>query len=98
MTASGAATLSEQRKLEVQTPTATQGFFNNVGLIGLTALAPASIVYLSFSQGGFFPDTTGLAAIGFAVALVLRTTLAEYPFAGFNRPLAVLLLALAFFA
>jgi hypothetical protein len=64
----------------------------------LIALAPASILYLSFSRGGFFPDATGLAAIGFAAALVLRTTLAEYPFAGFNRSLGILLLALALFA
>jgi hypothetical protein len=96
MTAPGAALLL-QPKLEAQTPTATQGFFNSLGLIGLIALAPASILYLSFSQGGFFPDTTGLAAIGFAVALVLRTTLAEYPFAGFNRSVGVVLLGLALY-
>jgi len=96
MTASGAATLP-QPKLEAQTPSAAEGFFNGVGLIGLIALAPASIVFLSFSQGGFFPDSTGLAAIGFAVALVLRTTLAEHPFVGFNRSVGVVLLALALF-
>jgi O-Antigen ligase len=61
-------------------------------------LAPASIAYLSFNQGGYFPDSTGLAAIGFAAALVLRTTLAEHPFAGYNRQLAVLVLALGCFA
>jgi len=96
MTASGATTLP-QPKLEAQTPSAAEGFFNGVGLIGLIALAPASIVFLSFSQGGFFPDSTGLAAIGFAVALVLRTTLAEHPFVGFNRSVGVVLLALALF-
>jgi hypothetical protein len=98
MTASDTATVPQQSQLEAQTTTGAQRFFNTFGLIGLIALAPASIVYLSFSQGGFFPDTTGLAAIGFAVALVLRTTLAEHPFAGFNRSVGVILLALALFA
>ena len=98
MTASGTPTVPEQAQFEAETPTATLRFFNRLGLIMLIALAPASIVYLSFNQGGFFPDSTGLAAIGFAAALVLRTTLAEHPFAGYNRQLAVLLLALAFFA
>ena len=98
MTASGTATVPERAKFEAETPTATLRFFNRLGLIMLIALAPASIVYLSFNQGGFFPDSTGLAAIGFAAALVLRTTLAEHPFAGYNRRLAVLLVALTFFA
>src|ERR1035437_9889900 len=98
MTASGTATVPERAEFESETPTATLRFFNRLGLILLIAGAPASIVYLSFNQGGFFPNSTGLAAIGFAAALVLRTTLAEHPFAGYNRQLAVLLLALAFFA
>ena len=95
---SGTASLPQQPQLEAQPLTAAQGFFNTAGLIALIAVAPVSIVYLSFSQGGFFPDSTGLAAIGFSAALVLRTTLAEHPFAGFNRSLGVLLLALALFA
>src|ERR1039458_929789 len=98
MTASDTATVPQQSQLEAQTTTAAQRFFNTVGLIGLIALAPASIVYLSFSQGGVFPDSNGFAAIALAVALVLRTTLAEHPFAGFNRSVGVVLLALALFA
>src|ERR1017187_5209297 len=98
MTASDTATGPQPPHLEAQTTTRAQRFFNAVGLPGLIAFAPASIVYLSFSQGGFFPDSTGLAAIGFAVALVLRTKLAEHPFAGFNRFVGVILLALALFA
>ena len=96
--ASGTASLPDQPQFEAQTTTAAQGLFNTVGLIALIAVAPVSIVYLSFAQGGFFPDSTGLTAIGLSVALVLRTTLAEHPFAGFNRSLGVLLLALALFA
>jgi hypothetical protein len=98
MTASGTATLSDQDQIYAETPTAARRLFDRLGLIALIGLAPASIVYLSFNKGGFFPDSTGLAAIGFAAALVLRTTLAEHPFAGYNRQLAVLLLALGFFA
>jgi hypothetical protein len=97
MTASGTATLSDQAQSYAEAPTAARRFFDRLGLIALIGLAPASIVYLSFNEGGFFPDSTGLAAIGFAAALVLRTTLAEHPFAGYNRRLAVLLLALGFF-
>ncbi len=98
MTATGTASLKQQSQYEPQSTTAAEGYFNTAGLIGLMAVAPASIIYLSFSQGGFFPDSTGLAAIAFSVALVLRTTLAEHPFAGFSRALGVLLLALALFA
>jgi hypothetical protein len=98
MTASGTATLPDQAQIEAETQSASLRFVNRLGLIILIALGPASIAYLSFNQGGFFPDSTGLAAIGFAAALVLRTTLAEHPFAGYSRQLAVLLLALAFVA
>ena len=59
------------------------------GWIALFALAPALIVYLSFNAGGFFPSAPGFAAIVFALALILRTTLAARPFEGFSRTLAV---------
>ena len=98
MTASGTATVPEEAPVEAEVTTRTQGLFNRLGLVALIAVAPVSIVYLSFNQGGFFPSATGLAAIGFAAALVARTTLAEHPFEGYNRQLGVLLLALASFA
>ena len=98
MTVLSTAALPEQAELDLPTSRAGQRFFNRLGLIALIGLAPASIVYLSFNQGGFFPSSTGLAAIGFAAALVLRTTLAEHPFEGYNRQLGILLLALTFFA
>jgi O-Antigen ligase len=97
MIAAGTATPAQSAGFVEETPTAAQSFFNRLGVAGLIAAAPASILFLSFNDGGFFPDTTGLAAIGFAVLLVLRTTLAEHPFAGYNKQLAVPLLALAFF-
>ena len=92
------ATLPRRAQLESEASIAPRPFSSRVGVIALIALAPASIVYLSFNQGGFFPSATGLATIGFAAALVLRTTLAEHPFEGYTRQLAVLLLALAFLA
>jgi hypothetical protein len=69
-----------------------------IGLIGLIALAPAVLIYLSFNAGGYFPTATGIAAIIFVQALVLRAALAGRPFEGFSRTLAVPLLALAMYA
>jgi hypothetical protein len=69
-----------------------------VGLVLLVMLAPAALIYLSFNAGGYFPNTPGIVAIVFAQALVLRTTLAQRPFEGFDRLLAVPLLALALYA
>ena len=62
------------------------------------ALAPASLVYLSFNAGGYFPSASGFVAIVFAGALVLRTTLAARPFEGFSRALAIPLLGLVLYA
>lgn len=68
-----------------------------LGWIGLIALAPAAVIYLSFNAGGYFPSATGIAAIVLAQALVLRTTLAARPFEGFSRALAVPLGALVLY-
>jgi hypothetical protein len=68
-----------------------------VGFVALVLLAPLAIVYLSFNAGGFFPSAPGFAAIVFALALILRTTLAARPFEGFSRTLAVPLTALVLF-
>jgi hypothetical protein len=69
-----------------------------LGLAAIVLLAPAAVVYLSFNAGGYFPNTPALVAIGLALALVLRTTLAERPFEGFSRTLALPLSALALYA
>lgn len=68
------------------------------GWIGLIALAPAALIYLSFNAGGYFPSAPGFVAIMLCGALVLRTTLAERPFEGFSRALAIPLLALVLYA
>jgi O-antigen ligase len=68
------------------------------GWIALFALAPAMLVYLSFSAGGYFPSASGYVAVVLAGALVLRSTLAAKPFEGFSRTLAVPLVALTLYA
>ncbi len=69
-----------------------------IGWIALLALAPSVVVYLSFSAGGYFPSGPGFVAIVLTGALVLRTTLAQRPFEGFSRALAVPLASLALYA
>ena len=70
----------------------------SIGWIALLALAPAALVYLSFNAGGYFPSAPGFVAIVLAQALVLRTTLAQRPFEGFSRALAIPLTALVLYA
>ena len=69
-----------------------------VGWVALIALAPATLIYLSFEAGGYFPSATGYVAIVLAGALVLRTTLAERPFEGLDRSLTIPLGALVLYA
>ncbi len=78
--------------------TETRSSLQRVGWIALMALAPAALIYLSFNAGGYFPSATGFATIVMAGALVLRTTLAERPFEGFSRPLAIPLAGLTLYA
>jgi O-antigen ligase len=77
---------------------ATRSSLERIGWIALVALAPASLLYLSFNAGGYFPSSQGLVAVAFAMALVLRTTLADRPFEGFDRALAVPLVGLVLYA
>jgi hypothetical protein len=76
----------------------TRAPFARVGWVALIALAPATLVYLSFNAGGYFPSATGFAALALAGALVLRTTLADRPFEGLDRSLAIPLAGLALYA
>jgi O-antigen ligase len=73
-------------------------WLERAGWLALLALAPAALIYLSFNAGGYFPSAQGLVAVALAIALVLRTTLAERPFEGFDRPLAIPLVALVLYA
>jgi len=56
------------------------------------------VVVFGFQAGGFFPGTVALVAVGFAIVLVLRLTLAERPFAGLSIPLAIAGAGLGLFA
>ena len=55
---------------------------------------PVSVV----QRRRLLPERAGFVAIVFAQALVLRTTLAERPFEGFSRTLAIPLIALMLYA
>lgn len=77
--------------------TASRSIMERVGWVALIALAPATLIYLSFEAGGYFPSATGYVGIVLAGALVLRTTLAERPFEGLGRSLAIPLGALVLY-
>lgn len=78
--------------------TATRLPLERIGWIALVAFAPTALIYLSFNAGGYFPSSYGLAAVAFAGALVLRSTLGSRPFEGFSKTLAIPLCALALYA
>ncbi len=90
-------TLPLARRLDIATER-ERSWIEAVGWAGLIALPPAVLIYLSFNAGGYFPSANGFVAIVIAQALVLRTTLAARPFAGYSRALAVPLVALALYA
>lgn len=65
---------------------------------GLLLLPGGLVVYTAFNGGGFFAGTQGWLAVALALALLLRATLAENPFGGASRLLALAALALGGFA
>jgi len=69
-----------------------------LGEAAIPILLGALVVYLAFNMGGFFPAATGAATVVLALALVLRLTLAERPFAGVSAPVLVAAAALALLA
>lgn len=68
-----------------------------VALAWAAAIA-APTVYLSFNAGGFFPFAPALVAVLALLALALRITTVERPFAGIGPPAAVAIAGLALFA
>jgi O-Antigen ligase len=77
---------------------ATRSSLERAGWVALIGLAPASLVYLSFNAGGYFPSAPGFVAVVLAQALVLRTTLAAKPFEGLGKALGIPLAGLALYA
>jgi hypothetical protein len=69
-----------------------------LGNAGVIASAPLATLYLSFSNGGFFPNAVGVVGLCLCALLVLRTTLAERPFDGCNRRVAVAVVAFSLLA
>jgi hypothetical protein len=67
-------------------------------VVALLTLPGLLTLYLGFNSGGFFVDVTGLAAVVLALALAVRITLAERPFAGVSGPVVVAAGALALYA
>lgn len=60
---------------------------------------PAAVtLYLAFNAGGFFAGAPAVAATVLGIALMLRITLAEEPFAGFGPWLVAAAVALGLFA
>jgi O-antigen ligase len=55
----------------------------------LALLPGIGIAFFSFNGGGFFPGTVGFAALLVSQMIVLRVLVADDPFSGFSRPLAV---------
>jgi hypothetical protein len=64
----------------------------------LLAVPGALTIFLSFGNGGYFPETPALAAILLVLVLVLRLILVDEPFAGFSWPLAGAAAALGLYA
>lgn len=65
----------------------------------LTLGLPAgATLFFSFNAGGYFAGSPALGAVVLGVALVLRITTAQEPFAGFNPVLALAAGALGLFA
>src|SRR3954451_4082485 len=69
-----------------------------IAAAALVVLPGVLIVYFGFNGGGFFAGSVGFAALLVSQLLVVRVLVADEPFAGFSRPLAVVALLTALFA
>ena len=65
------------------------------GGVAIVLLAPAGLMLaLAYFSGGFFPDSTAVAAILVLLVLLVRATSAPTPFAGLSPALSVAAIAL----
>lgn len=62
---------------------------------GLLCVPAALVMFLSFSSGGFFADSTAIAALAMAVLLVIRLALADQPLVALGPAALVSLVGLA---
>lgn len=66
---------------------------------GALALLPGVLIlFFGFNGGGYFPGTVGFVGLVVASMIVVRVLVADDPFAGFSRPLAVVAAVMAAFA
>src|SRR2546430_2215857 len=67
---------------------------SRLAAVGLVTITAATIVYLGFNAGGFFPLAPAIAGLVVTQLLILRVLLAEDPFAGVSAPFAVAVVAM----
>src|SRR4051812_16840255 len=68
-----------------------------VAAAALAFLPAALIVFFGFNGGGYFPGSVGFAGLIVSQMIVVRVLVADDPFAGFSRPLAVVVALFAAF-
>src|SRR3954447_9541914 len=68
-----------------------------VAAAALALLPGILIVFFGFNGGGYFPGSVGFAALLVSQMIVVRVLVADDPFAGFSRQLAVVVLLFAGF-
>jgi O-antigen ligase len=78
-------------------PQARRPVERRVAAAALVLLPGVLIVFFGFNGGGFFPGSVGFATLFVSQLLVVRVLVADAPFAGFSRPLAVVALLMALF-
>src|SRR3954466_4754551 len=78
-------------------PEARRPVERRLAAAALTLLPGALIVFFGFNGGGFFAGSVGFAALFVSQLLVVRVLVADDPFSGFSRPLAVVTLLMALF-
>src|SRR3954453_10496549 len=69
-----------------------------VAAAALTFLPGALIIFFGFNGGGYFAGTVGFAALVVSQIVTVRVLVADDPFAGFSRPLAVVSGLMALYA
>src|SRR2546421_8590226 len=63
---------------------------NRIAALVLALVPGALVVYFGFNGGGFFPGTVGFGCVIVIQFLIIRVLLADHPFEGFGRGVAVL--------
>src|SRR3954469_3034178 len=64
-------------------------FERRLAAAALTLLPAALILFFSFNGGGYFAGSVGFAALVVSQIVAVRVLVADDPFSGFSRPLAV---------